>query len=764
MGSYSGLGEKGAPGVNLYAEPFFQENGFTRVPVLVQWMATLRCSFSCVHCLCGDTKFSHEMTFEEVRGLIGQITELGACELLVTGGEPLERPDMPEIIRLFGESGVRWSLNTATYPNDACRSAIEAHPPSFVAVSLDGPAMVHNGIRKKDGAFNEALQSISYFSRITGGRTTAGTTVHGLNFNYLAETFPIVIESGATAWGIHLLFHEGRAAGNTDLYLKKKQLKKLLSFIASKRKYFPVGLADELGYVGEWEPLVRDNPLWCGAGRSQCVVLPDGEVVPCTTLDRSESAGNVRFKPLEEIWKNGFASIRNYTPKGKCEKCDYAPACGGGCWLQRRHGLHCFRDVWSKPRSLLTTAGLAVCLGLSACTGDNKPANEKPTTAVQTAQPTKAESENTAVLKEIGKGANEKPTSTVKVVQPTEAESESTAVLQEIGKGASVDMLEWGIARWYAKTILLKPVKDLESIRASLEEPLQKDPAGKYFIDLMKGKRPKTLEEKAETVRKCLGTNQRSLSLSSLLWRELAEWCLNAKPVDERTDTERKLMRKTIRTLKKKTDEWRLEIFHKKLDPFLHRDVIISKYYLKHKGRHPTAATGSAILVLAFEHWGDPRKSSAFKPLNLTEEYLQENPFGLSMRLNYKIIKGSGIIKVLAGNDEKITGEIVLEIFDIVKSARGADGKGTTLQFGPKGHTFDTVLPPEIELTYADILRLTYEQNKEKIDKWAERAASVHYSYQEPHLIPALHNMTKGKEKDAGSAKALVKLLEQWMF
>jgi hypothetical protein len=44
MGSYSGLGEKGAPGVNLYAEPFFRENGFTRVPVLVQWMATLRCS------------------------------------------------------------------------------------------------------------------------------------------------------------------------------------------------------------------------------------------------------------------------------------------------------------------------------------------------------------------------------------------------------------------------------------------------------------------------------------------------------------------------------------------------------------------------------------------------------------------------------------------------------------------------------------------------------------------------------------------------
>ena len=55
----------------------------------------------------------------------------------------------------------------------------------------------------------------------------------------------------------------------------------------------PVTIADEIGYCGHWEALVRNEPFYCGAGRAGCAVLPDGEVVPCTTLDISTSAGNV---------------------------------------------------------------------------------------------------------------------------------------------------------------------------------------------------------------------------------------------------------------------------------------------------------------------------------------------------------------------------------------------------------------------------------------------------------------------------------------
>ena len=73
---------------------------WTRVPQLVQWMATLRCPLSCPHCLAvsRNSGFS-DMPLVTVFGLIDQISFMGVEEFLVTGGEPLAREDLPEVIR-----------------------------------------------------------------------------------------------------------------------------------------------------------------------------------------------------------------------------------------------------------------------------------------------------------------------------------------------------------------------------------------------------------------------------------------------------------------------------------------------------------------------------------------------------------------------------------------------------------------------------------------------------------------------------------------
>ena len=103
-----------------------------------------------------------------------------------------------------------------------------------------------------------------------------------------------------------MLVHEGRAALRNDLFLSRSQLRHLIPFVARKRRIFDVEMADEIGYLGDFEPLVRGCPLSCGAGRSQCVILPGGDVVTCTTLDISCSEGNIREKPLREIWDSDF--------------------------------------------------------------------------------------------------------------------------------------------------------------------------------------------------------------------------------------------------------------------------------------------------------------------------------------------------------------------------------------------------------------------------------------------------------------------------
>ena len=505
---------------------------WTRVPQLVQWMATLRCPLSCPHCLAvsRNSGFS-DMPLVTVFGLIDQISFMGVEEFLVTGGEPLAREDLPEVIRYLGRQKVRWSLNTATLPNADARAAMEEAPPVFVAVSLDGPERIHNNFRGSDHAYEDALEAIRYYRGLPQCRVAAGTTVTSFNFDALPETFQIVVGSGAAEWGIHLPVREGRAEIRDDLFLSRNQLKQLLRFVARKRNYFPVQMADEMSYCGEWEPLVRDQPLMCGAGRTHCMVLPDGEVVPCSTLDRATSAGNVHDRPLLQIWTEGFGAIRAWQPKRRCAACDYASACEGGCWLQRRKGSSCYKDIWQMPplsRVLRTAASVAVCLAAfqgSAIGGEPMLTEEQ-----------------RLDFRRIEAAARNLRSKTLTSVQAGES-------LEDI------------VVRWYARDFPTPgSVKPLV-----VDASLQKDPAGVYLKALLEDRLPKDVTSLCQHVQACLKTEHTSLSLSSLLWRNLSERLLEGKQPGDRTPEERKVIRETFGMLKAKNEEWRAKILTAKL-------------------------------------------------------------------------------------------------------------------------------------------------------------------------------------------------------
>ena len=175
MGTHASTLRHGKTQDNLKGDTFFEEHGWTRVPRLVQWMVTLRCPLACQHCLAADDGAA-DMPVHEATRLVEQVAAMGADEFLLTGGEPLARRDLRQIIDALSANRVRWSLNTAMMPDRNVRAAIERWPPSFVAVSLDGPAAIHDAFRGRRGAFDQALQSISYFADIVP-EVAAGTTV-----------------------------------------------------------------------------------------------------------------------------------------------------------------------------------------------------------------------------------------------------------------------------------------------------------------------------------------------------------------------------------------------------------------------------------------------------------------------------------------------------------------------------------------------------------------------------------------------------------
>lgn len=713
----------------------FARHGWTRAPAVVQWMATLDCPLACSHCLApAEGMGGKEMTFDEVRSLVDQVADAGVDEFLVTGGEPLVREDLPEVIGLLGRRRVNWSLNTAVLPAPRARRAIASFPPSFVAVSLDGPAKVHDRFRGKVGAFEEGLEAIRFFSGLDCCEVAAGTTVTSRNYRRLTETLGLVADSGANSWGIHLLVPEGRAKEREDLFLSRRQLSGLVKFVARKRNYFPVNMADEIGYCGDLEPMLRDVPLSCGAGRAQCVVLPDGEVVPCTTLDRSCSAGNVRDQPLMEIWKHGFAELRSWRPEGRCVSCEYQRACGGGCWLQRRKGTHCFKDVWHVPGVLKTAAGVAVCLGLVVGAAEGLSPNAQTRPAA-------------------------KPAS-VRVPWHTIG---SASMMEETGGGIEQYILarySGGLKRAFGRPAAKKKVA--ESPVAGEEVPAEKDPAFIFFEQFAAGDVAKGFMELQKSIDAALETKERSLAFSALLWRTVAEACLEGKPPADRSADEVAALRGSLASLTAATLAWRTEIFEQKLDPYLARDRVHVRYRFEMaKAMRPPPPWLALARDTQEERWGGGLKGVASKdPL---DGYLERHPYAEQMALKLAFAVPWGPEAVGGRKGKGAEASLAFGILDVLDVPEGRSLK-MTVAWGKSA--LEVNLASGV-YAYPDILRAVYEQNERDL---MGEVSNLKYpsrrrlSDTNPLLLPAVLAFDRSsKEHEKGKRPSGSHSLDWWL-
>ncbi len=308
--------------------------GYVRPPHAVQWLATSLCDLRCPHCYTqAGRRTEGELTASEAcRHIIDELVVLGRPTFVIAGGEALLRKDFGEIVAYAHRSQVPWALHTHGGRVEQLLPVFARYPPAMVAVSVDGPRTYHDQFRGREGSFDGALRAIAGLKQLGCPEVVAGTTVNRHNADLLADMLPIVLDSGADSWGLHLVTPEGRAGGH-DLLPTAPQLRRVASFARRLRGLVHVELDNEWGSAGEDDCFYRDQPFLCGAGRFVCVVTPTGEVTPCTTTDRGESAGNVRTTKLRDIWAQGFAAFRQPGDPTRGEGLD--------CWLQTRHGKSC---------------------------------------------------------------------------------------------------------------------------------------------------------------------------------------------------------------------------------------------------------------------------------------------------------------------------------------------------------------------------------------------------------------------------------------
>ncbi len=309
--------------------------GLVRRPVAVQWIVTSACDLHCPHCYsAAGPRDPRELTTDEARRLlIDELVALGRPLLVLAGGELLLRRDVPQIVAYAKEQGLDWALHTHGRLVPKYRAMFEDHPPVLAAISLDGPEAYHDAFRGRAGSFRDALRAIETLREIGCREVVASTTVTRRNADMAADILPVVMASGADSWGLHLFAPEGRGHEHAALFPTPEQLRRVAAFVRRKRAVFPIELCSEWGSAGADDVYYRDQPFLCGAGRITCVVSAAGEVMPCTTTDAAESQGNVRQRPLREIWTDGFEAFR----RGGAG----AASDGRECWLQARNGNPC---------------------------------------------------------------------------------------------------------------------------------------------------------------------------------------------------------------------------------------------------------------------------------------------------------------------------------------------------------------------------------------------------------------------------------------
>jgi radical SAM protein with 4Fe4S-binding SPASM domain len=323
--------------------------GFVRPPRAVQWIATNACDLACPHCYSKSGRpCQDELTTDEAKRLvIDELVDLDKAALVIAGGEALLRPDFAEIVEYAHERDIPWALHTHGGHVGRLIDVFRRHTPQMVAVSVDGPRAFHDAFRGRKGSFDDAMEAISLLRQAGCPEVVAGTSITRHNADMLADMLPIIIDSDADSWGLHLTTPEGRAAGRPDMLPKAAQLRRVAAFARRMRAVFHIELDDEWGGAGGDDFFYRDDRFMCGAGRFSCVVSATGELMPCTTTDMTESQGNIRQNPLGRLWAERFKAFRSPSngKPGEREKSECFD-----CWLQTRNGHSCRGSAFGEPR------------------------------------------------------------------------------------------------------------------------------------------------------------------------------------------------------------------------------------------------------------------------------------------------------------------------------------------------------------------------------------------------------------------------------
>ena len=306
------------------------------VPLVVSWNVTLRCNLKCSHCYinAAERKLPDELSTDAAKMLIHQIAEVSRPLLILSGGEPLLRKDIFELIRYGAARGLKMAMGSnGTLIDDRIARKLKEAGINTVSISLDSSIPErHDEFRGVKGSWKRAIGAIEAL-KANDILLQVNTTVTQQNYDEIDDIMSLAEKLGVENFHLFCLVPTGRGAKIHDIspvtyenVIKNtfaKSTKHKLNVKPSCAPQF-MRIAKEMG--GNMKQWIRG----CIAGLYYCRIYPTGEVTPCPYLPIK--LGNIREKSFRDIWFNSkvLKNLRNFDNlKGKCGICDYRDVCGG---------------------------------------------------------------------------------------------------------------------------------------------------------------------------------------------------------------------------------------------------------------------------------------------------------------------------------------------------------------------------------------------------------------------------------------------------
>ncbi|PCN50247.1 radical SAM protein [Candidatus Geothermarchaeota archaeon ex4572_27] len=308
--------------------------GYEPHPVLE---VTGRCNLSCIHCEVRGGELDADPPLPQVYRMIDSIATVPEFRMLVlSGGEPLVRPDIYEIIRYARDVGFEVTIATnGTLISREVARKLSSLDITGVAVSLDFvEPELHDRFRGASGAWSKAMEGMKHAVE-EGLYLQVNITLSRLNFHELPQLLRLADELGSCVVLLYQFQPFGRGALREDIALTPAEFLSVMRTVASLQRdletlVIPVGLPEYFAYLSGKTPFSGRLFRGCIAGRGMFYVRWNGEAWPCVFLQLS--LGNVLEKPALEIWRENelLSRLRDRANLGEpCRSCRYREVCGG---------------------------------------------------------------------------------------------------------------------------------------------------------------------------------------------------------------------------------------------------------------------------------------------------------------------------------------------------------------------------------------------------------------------------------------------------